>query len=616
MANVLVQIVTMSLLAGVLWLPGFAIERAALRKITGLPFRGLARLCLGTTSWVAAIFLLCACQCLTLLAVGALILASAAGAAPFLRRPRPRLPQRRSFAEVAAVAGCLLPILLALAVAAICSMDPQLKGDAGVYHLTIPKLYIAHGGFFRIPFNVYSNWPLNGEMVFALAMLLKDYVLANSVQCVFSVFVAIAVFESVRARKSAWYGFLAVLFMLFNHVLLREAATAYVDIIQAFFMATAFVFMLHAIDEPEQRRVCLLLSGISCGMMAGVKVSGFLGVVPIAAWYLLKLPRGGGRRRALLEMATWFVGPAVLLALPWGVKAAWFTGNPVYPLLYDKFGGPDWSQACWRQFVEWQSSMGMGRTLPDYVKLPYRVIMSGGAGYAHFDGSINRAWLALLPVSAVAAFWNRTVRACLLVGGVYFVCWASSSQQLRFLIPIIPVLAIGAALALGEIVDRLFWRRVASKVAFAATYCAAAGLLLAEVSGDLAKAAEMVEVYAAKDREAVMKSAVPAEFAFINRELPRDARLLFLNTNYGFYSEREYIADSFFEASQIVDWLGPCAFVAEIRARLRDKGITHVFYSTREGQLAYPAMLWKFLDDSSMVELLAKGEGLALFALK
>jgi hypothetical protein len=152
--------------------------------------------------------------------------------------------------------------------------------------------------------------------------------------------------------------------------------------------------------------------------------------------------------------------------------------------------------------------------------------------------------------------------------------------------------------------------------AFVAIYCVAAGLLVAEVSGSFAKAAEVVGMYGARDREAVMKSAVPAEFAFLNRELPRDARLLFLNTNYGFYSEREYIADSFFEASQIVDWLAPCASAGEMQARLRNKGITHIFYSTREGQLAYPPTLWKFLDDSSMVELLAKGEGVALFALK
>ena len=606
----------MALLAGLLWLPGFAIERAAFRKTKALPFRGLVRLCLGIAFWMVAIFLLCACQCLTLPAVGTLVFASLAAAAAFGRPRFRRFPKGYRFAEVAAVAACLVPIVAALAVAAICSMDPQLKGDAGVYHLTIPKLFIAHGGFFRIPFNVYSNWPLNGEMVFAMAMLLKDYVLANAVQCIFSVFTAFAIFKYMRARKSAWHGLLAVLFMLFNHVFMREAATAYVDIIQAFFMTTAFVFMLCALDEPERRRVCMLLSGSSCGMMAGMKVSGFLGVVPIASLYLVRLPSEGRPRRALVEMATWFVAPVMLLALPWIVKAAWFTGNPVYPFFYSTFGGPDWSQSCWRQFADWQSSLGMGRTVLDYIKLPFRVIMSGGAGYAHFDGSINKAWLALVPLSVVAAFWNRTVRACLVVCGVYFVCWAGSSQQLRFLIPAIPVLAIGAALASGELVERLFRRKAATTAAFAAIYGVAAALLIAEVSGSFFKAAEVVGMYRAEDREAVMKSAVPAEFAFLNRELPRDARLLFLNTNYGFYSEREYIADSFFEASQIVDWLAPCASAGEIQARLRDKGITHVLYSTREGQLAYPPTLWKFLDDSSMVELLAKGEGLALFALK
>jgi hypothetical protein len=395
-----------------------------------------------------------------------------------------------------------------------------------------------------------------------------------------------------------------------------EAAIAYVDIIQAFFMTTALIFLMRVNDEPGQRRVCLLLSGISCGIMAGMKVSGFLGIVPIVAWYLVKLPSGNRPRRALAELGTCFLPPIVLLALPWMVKAAWFTGNPVYPFFYHMWGGPDWSQACWRQFADWQASMGMGRTFLDYVKLPIRVILSAGEGYAHFDGSLSKMWTALLPLSVVAALWNRSVRACLAVSGIYFVCWASASQQLRFLIPIIPVLAIAAALALGEVVERLFRSKVATGSAFVAIYCVAAGLLIAEVSGSFAKAAEVVGMYGAKDREAVMKSAVPAEFAFLNRELPRDARLLFLNTNYGFYSERPYIADSFFEASQIVDWLAPCASAGEIQVRLRNKGITHIFYSSKEGQLSYPPALWKFLDDSSMVELLAKGEGVALFALK
>jgi hypothetical protein len=91
-----------------------------------------------------------------------------------------------------------------------------------------------------------------------------------------------------------------------------------------------------------------------------------------------------------------------------------------------------------------------------------------------------------------------------------------------------------------------------------------------------------------------------------------------LNTNFGFFSERDYVADSFFEASQIVDWLGSCSSAGEIQARLREKGITHILYSTREGQLSYPPALWRFLDNYSMVKLMAKSEGggLWLFALR
>jgi hypothetical protein len=508
--------------------------------------------------------------------------------------------------------------MLAFAVAAICSMDPVVEWDAGVYHLGIPKLYIAHGGFFRIPFNVYSNWPLNGEMVFAMAMLLKDYVLANSVQCIFAVFTAYAIFEYARASRSAWYGLLAVLLVLFNHTFMWEADIAYVDIIQAFFTTAAFIFMMRAIDEPDHRRACLLLSGIGCGIMAGMKVSGLLGVVPISLWYLVRLPRGNGLRRTLVDLATCFLAPIVLLASPWMLKAAWFTGNPVYPFLYDVFAGPDWSQSCGRQFADWQSSMGMGRTVLDYIRLPYRVILSAGYGYSHFDGSLNQAWIALLPLSFVGAFWNRTVRACLVVSGVYFVCWAGTSQQLRFLLPIIPVLAIGAALALGELVERLFVRRVVALGAFAVVYCVVAWLLIGEVGRKSRKVTEVLGVYGAGDRESVMKSAVPGEFAFMNRELPPEARVLFLNTNYGFYSERDYVADSFFEASQIADWLGSCSSSEEIAARLREKRITHILYSTRDWHISYPSALWRFLDDPAMVSPMghAEGGGLWLFALK
>ena len=125
----------MALLAGLLWLPGFAIERAAFRKVKNLPFRGLTRLCLGIAFWISAIFFLCAAQILSLPAVGALVLASGVGAAPFIRPRRPRFLQGFRPAQVAAAVasriGTTVPGM-AMAKELRKAMPRSLRGEAAL----------------------------------------------------------------------------------------------------------------------------------------------------------------------------------------------------------------------------------------------------------------------------------------------------------------------------------------------------------------------------------------------------------------------------------------------------------------------------------------------------
>lgn len=618
MVNLLLHALAMTAFAGLLWAPGFAVERAFWRNDSHLRFRGVMRLCLGTAFWTGAIFFLCTIHRFTVPAVATLALLSVAGALSFVRlRPFP-FPGGYRPVPFAMAAGCLLPIVAVLVTAAISSMHPALSWDADVYHLTIPKNYIAHKGFVFLPFNVYSNWPLNGELIFALAMLFRDYILANSVQCLFGAFSAYAVFAFVRARHSIWFGFLAVLFMLFNPTFLWELSTAYVDVMYGFFLVAAFIFAAQASENSDRRRLYLLLAGISAGILAGIKVTGFAGLAPITIYYLLSAAGRKQFRRGLRDIGIYFLPPIVLLSLPWILKAAWYTGNPVYPFLYGVFGGPDWSHNCSRQFAAWQSSIGMGRSMGDYIMLPFRVILSAGPGYAHFDGTINKLWIALLPLTFIAAIWNRTVRSCLVFAGIYFAYWAASSQQLRFLLPVIPIMAIGAALAMGELTDRLIAKRTVAAAAFAFIYCAVSLLLVAEIQRYSNTIEQVFSLYRGNDSKTVRESAVPAVFDFINRQLPSNARIVFLNINFGFHCNREYITDSFFEASQIADWLRSCSSPQEIASRLKNKGITHVLYSTRNWHIVYPPAMKDFMNDSSLVQLIGQSSdnNLYLFALK
>ena len=82
--------------------------------------------------------------------------------------------------------------------------------------------------------------------------------------------------------------------------------------------------------------------------------------------------------------------------------------------------------------------------------------------------------------------------------------------------------------------------------------------------------------------------------------LPPEAKLLLLNTNQGFFLERDYLSDSFFEASQIADWLRDAATPQAVIARLRERRITHVLLENRDWDIDWPQALLALLADRDL----------------
>ncbi|MEO1366228.1 MAG: hypothetical protein AAFX50_03550, partial [Acidobacteriota bacterium] len=110
--------------------------------------------------------------------------------------------------------------------------------------------------------------------------------------------------------------------------------------------------------------------------------------------------------------------------------------------------------------------------------------------------------------------------------------------------------------------------------------------------------------------------SVPEIFQAVS-QLPKDARLLFLNTNQGFFSPRPFIADSFFEASQINDWLRTAASAPEVSDRLRRRSITHILYQHADGGgLPYPQPLFDLLNHPRHVERVGFDGRYLLLALR
>lgn len=578
----------------VVWLSGrIILARLGLARPGDLGgLTGLASVCLGLAWWTSALFGLAAAGFLDRWGLVAAAVPLAVAAVPLgtrLRRP-PRARRRIGTAETLFAIFLLGTLLLTFFLA----ISPRVSWDADVYHLTLPRLYLEEGGFRPVAMSVYSHWPLATELLFAAAMLVGDYMLAKAVHFGFGLLVVYAFFASL-AEKPRPASSLAAAFFLANAVVAFEFRVAYVDLAYTFLLLSGFIFLDRALEERGERSdAFLLLAGLCCGLLAGVKVNGILGAVVIGALWVPRLARG-----ELRPFLVRFALPAVLLWVPWLVKAYAYTGNPVYPFFYDQLGGPDWSAALAERFGAWQRSIGMGRDALDYLLLPVRVTLFGDDGYHRFDGEISPFWLVLVPLAAVFGRRDPLVRRALAAAGFYFVLWAVTSQQMRLLLPALALCAVAGAVALASLPERL--PRAAG---LSGLMLAVAALLVVTVHGPfMAGGLRTLQAFAAH-RGDLAETVVPEHLRFVDEHLPGDARLLFVNTNLGFFCRREYLADSFFEASQIADWLAGADGVAGVRGRLDRRGITHLVADARLRVPDLPPALARLLGDPRQVKVL------------
>ncbi len=605
MGHILEYLLALALFSLLVYVPGYLITETLLRRRIAGPALICTRATLGLGFWIATVFMVCAAgwfRPAVLVMVGAVL--GVASLVVWLRDEDrrlgwPTIRRPRFILERSLLSGAILfaaPILFLL------TLIPVVSWDANTYHLTVPKLYIAHNGFRPIRFNIYSNWPLNIELLFGLAMQFKDYVLAKLVHYGFGMLTLLALYQFTTRLRDKFAGLLAAVLFLGNLVVLFECFVAYVDIALAFFLLMGCWYVTEYARKPEGGGVWLLLAGISGGIMSGVKFSAPLATVCLMVFLLLSVvPRSGSGRRPGGELAIFFVLPCILLAAPWWIKSWLYTGNPVYPLMHGIFGGPDWSTKLGEQLRVWHLSIGMGRGPVDYLLLPLRVILCGDISYERFDGAVSYFWIIWLPVAITRGRRDPLVRNLLLTVLVYFGFWSITSQQMRFLIPVLPLLSVAAAVSLSDVVRGVRRDKHRKRLAGLVAVVAVTSLI-----GSAAQGLWMVSGFAEEDRtiaDQVTGFGPEPVFDFINEKLPTDARIMMLNTNHGFFCDRSFIADSTFEASQFDELLRRAPGMQGLLELLAELGVTHILWHDSDWGIDYPAALFALFEDQSLTRL-------------
>jgi len=604
MAYVASHLAGAAFVVGLLFLTGRAIAGRWLRPARETSFRVLLEITLGTVAWTGALFVLAATHVLRPLTVwlltGVVLVLGIPTVGALFRDASSSV--KRFFISLRGL-GWPGPVLMAavllmtLSVASV-ALLPDLDWDDAVYHLSLPKLWLKHEGFVRIPFSVYSSWPLNFELLYSLGMLFNDHVVSKLIHFAFGLLLLGAIGSYGRSRGSSVAGLCAVVLFLANQTVLVLFTNANVELGFAFFFFMAFVLLEKHLEG--EGRIYLLLAAVCCGYLMGAKFTGVFVAVSLLSLLIVSVMTKKGSLEVLAVDGFLFTTVSLGLAAPWYLKSFVTTGNPIYPLGYTLFGGPEWSAALSEQLHAWYRSMGAGRSPSDYLKLPYRIIFQSGEGYDHFGGHLSRFWAVFLPVSLIPLVASTWARRLLLVSSVYFVLWALSSQQVRFLVPILPFLSINAAFGLAVVGEKLHGADL-RKLAAAITVALPLLALAVNGYGYLGSWWERVSWFYSQEKGAIVAESRDPMFDFINSQTPASAKLMFLNTNFGFWCDREYLADSAFEASQMNELIRSAGSESGLENLLARQGITHILFANVDWKISYPPYLFDFLDRETHV---------------
>lgn len=340
---------------------------------------------------------------------------------------------------------CLVWLIALLAVANILgALAPPSDFDSLNYHLSLPRRDLELGRIEATPGMVFSFFPPLVEMLARLGMALVDDRTPQIAHALFGL-AASGMTYAIGRRwgGSRTTGLVAAAIFLSVRGVVWESGTAQVELA----LAAAFggVLLTYRLGLDNRSPGLFVLAGLLLGAAANIKYIAFvfaLGLGAVMLWDLF-------RRRITPFM--FFVIPVVTLALllPLLAQNALGTGNPVFPLFHDKIVAD-----AINPYEGMGEIFGRERSLLNLLRGPWDVFI---VPTWYFDGQVfgPPIILAFLPVvfllgRGMGGWWREwTVMA------VYYVVWYYVlSQQIRFFLPVLPVLCALTAMGIWLLWDQ------------------------------------------------------------------------------------------------------------------------------------------------------------------
>ena len=404
------------------------------------------------------------------------------------------------------------------------ALMPEASPDGMAYHLSTVAKYARAHGFVRITTDVYASLSEGVEMLFLFAFEFGRYSAATLVHFAFLVCLTFLILSYSRRLERPAVGVAAAIFTLAAPIVYFDASMAYIDLALAAVVFAEF-YLLQIWNENRNARL-LIPIGILAGFAYAIKYTAFVAVPYALGFIAWKLWRA--RKPVLWPVAIVAVWAAVFV-LPWMAKNWIEVANPLSPLANRIFPNP-YVHISFEN--EWREAMSK-YDLTSRWQIPLQVTVLGD----HVEGFLGPLFL-LAPI-ALLALRFRAGRQLLLAGALFGSTYFTNIGT-RFLIPVVPFVAVALALAVSNLPWVLFAFVAISAIAgwpdVNALYCSPAAwrLKLEEVSVKAALRRVPEETYLSGNPEYNIAR-------LIERVVPPGGKVFAISQSGESYTTREFL---------------------------------------------------------------------------
>ncbi|MFN0120607.1 MAG: glycosyltransferase family 39 protein [Blastocatellia bacterium] len=495
-----------------------------------------------------------------------------------------------------------LMILAVVVLAMITALTPPVIKDALMYHLSLPAAWIAAGGFTDVQGNIFNYLAHGVEMHSVWALLLGGMIsrqtgeaASGAVLFAFFPLTLLLIYgwaSEIVTKKS--HATLAVAMFAAVPTAYQVAGSGYVDLALTLFL-TLYVRNLTRWWKTGSGE-SLLFTGLALGFALSVKLNAVYALLSFVLLMLFRLRTlsavsdVAGTKRVL-------VGAIKVLLIAGGLASPWYihswlkTGSPIFPfythILRATVAGWDQTQSgMLQQFMTLYG--GAHKSFVDYLLAPFNVSLLAQAELSdYFDGVIGFGFLigAIILVTAYRKkLFDVDLHIACGFAVIWFGCWLFSSQQARYLLSMLPTLAVAIVTATERLSPKVAGKSEQSEsedkpglLAWALTGAVFCGFLV--ICAWFMSMNPVRVVLGGETRTEWLRRWLDyyPYYETVNGQLPTNAKVWLINMRRDSYHiERAFFSDYTFEDYTISKWVSEVGDVRQLRERARAMGVTHI----------------------------------------